>query len=191
MVSNLPPSFNQAPVFSQVFEFKCTSNSVAQGVTFGQLRRLIFSAVSTTQGYSLFQNIKLNQVEMWSFGSSGSLTPAQISLEWGQNSSGGGPVVILSDYGNANNLGHIRARPPTKSFVSFWQNASTDSAVAFYLSCQVGDLVRVTVSFCFNQEAADAILTGTGSTTGSISYNYLCANFPSTSASAGTTSLYS
>jgi len=174
------------PVFSQVFEFKATSAQASANITFSKLRRLLFFATAATTGYPIISDIRLDYVEVWGFGSTGSLVPSIISVVWGDPVVGS-PSVDTSCYGNANHMARLKIHPPKRSLIGDWQNVTNDGLVAFFLNCATDDLVRVKVSFSLTQSAADALIAGTGATSEVVNYNHLSANLQSTNVSAVTT----
>jgi hypothetical protein len=174
------------PVFSQVFEFKATSVQTSANITFSKLRRLMFFANATSTGYPIISDIRLDWIEVWGFGSTGSLIPSLISVVWGDPVVGA-PSVDTSCYGNANHMARLKIHPPKRSLIGDWQNVTNDALVACFLNCAADDLVRVKVSFSLTQSSADAQIAGTGAVADVVNYNHLSAGLQSTNVSAVTT----
>lgn len=148
----------------------------------------MYGVNGSTTGYGMLDAVRIRDIEMWGFGSAGSVTPSSIGIKWenGSTSSVANPNLTIVDYGNANNLSHVKVKPVPLTSAAFWQASGADAVVAFYLNCAVGDLVRITLEYTLLEQQTDYILTGTGVSLG-INYNFLGVGFKSTSGASVTT----
>jgi len=108
----------------------------------------ISMAASTTVGYTLFNAIKLNYVEMWSM----SLTGAPNTVSCTYNLDGNSidsPGICKSD----TSLGvaepaHIKFSPPPKSAASFWQTYSSENL--FFITAPTNTIIDICFDYVVN-----------------------------------------
>lgn len=140
-----PPSINPQIVHRQRMRFTCTTAAVNKVITVYNLLDTIFVATAAAVGYELFDQVKINHVEVWSTPALGA-APSTVAVQFG---SGAAAVVgdarVYSDTSMGIEPGHVRCAPSPHAQVSQWQVLSNN--LAFYLTCPVSSVIDVDLSF--------------------------------------------
>jgi hypothetical protein len=126
------------------------------------------SAVTAVLGYSIWQSVKVNQIEIWTppaaQGANATcsvLFPASLQSQAREVTDTSVSVAIPA---------HVLVTPPRLSLCSFWQNGSTSTL--FTLTAPPGSIIDVWVSLVLDDGTNSVPVTQTlvGATIGSIYY---------------------
>jgi hypothetical protein len=142
----VPYPFNNNPTYRRTFAYESSASESKDAVvvTSNCLECLMFAASSSTSGTSIVGAVRIVEVEMWGVSSSVSNEFSQMSLTWDTDY---GPLRQITASGNTVMAGHIRSRPPRRSFAELWHNFGAPNDNLFSLSGPVGTIVYVTIDF--------------------------------------------
>lgn len=138
-----PPQIPNITLTHNVRMRFATSATVALSLSWKNLLDTWLVATSSTQGYQLFDAVRIRAIEVWSYSSSGPVT-ATVSF----------PGAVLGAIGDSTthtdtSMGlepaHVLARPGRKTGAALFQAQSTNTA--FDLYCPSGSIVDVQLSF--------------------------------------------
>ncbi len=183
----------QYPIINQVLEFRVDDGSAGTFlVTRGNIRNAMFLCTSSGNGRVLAGSIKVNLVQIWSYGSDAVPgIPFSISAEWSGTSN---PNNTVRAYGNSDNPAFLALPPAPDTVVGNWGNAGDDATSILTMTLNDRDLLRIHVSWVMEDSvtngavSAATALTGPASTAGVLYFNALKTGIPSTSlASSGST----
>jgi hypothetical protein len=136
-------------------------------------------ATSAVLGKTIFQSLRVVEIEMWTPPASQGAA-ATCSVLWTGNSGFYASAVEVSDTSvSTAEPAHIRAKPPKNSESSFWGNAGTSDGL-FSLVAPPGTIIDLTVELVLADGNATGLnATLVGATIGAI---YYCSLDSSTSA---------
>jgi len=140
-----PPQINPQVVHRQRMRFTCTTAATALAISFRNLLDAILIATSATVGYDVFDQVRVNLVEVWAIPATAAATTVAVQYSGGvAGFSGDGRVY--SDTSLGVQPAHVRCRPSAMSAAALWQ-VSANATPAFALTCPVGSVVDVDLSF--------------------------------------------
>lgn len=157
-----PPQIQPQVSHNQRFRFTCTSLANKLAITWLNILDLMLVSATATVGYDLFDQARLNFIEVWANNVIGS-APASLTVQF--------PTLVLGQIGDGKvhsdtSVGilpaHIKCAPSKNSQASQWQVSSANTA--FLLSCPVGTVIDVDISFKTNSNtpvaSANALVGG-------------------------------
>jgi hypothetical protein len=142
-------------------------------VTFQNLLDTINIALTAVTAVDLFDQVRVNFVEIWAAPSQGS-APAQVGLEYsGATVGASGDGRLYSDSSMGVEPAHVRAAPSRLSQAALWQASSANTA--FQLTCPIASIVDVDLSYRTVQSDAPVSVQNVpaGSTAGQLYYRGL------------------
>jgi len=140
-----PPAIQPQITHRQRMRFTCTTAQTNVNITFQDLLDTINIATAAGAAYDMFDQVKVNLVEMWSAPVQGN-APSQVGLEFSGNTAGqAGDGRVFSDSSMGVEPAHVRAAPARASTASMWTVSSGDTA--FQLTCPTTTVVDVDLSF--------------------------------------------
>ncbi len=151
--------------------FRLASNQTQVAITFANLLDTIVVADTAVSAFDLFDQVRINFVELWAVPALGGTT--EVALEWGGQGPGAtGDGRVRSDSSMGLEPAHFRSAPSKLSQAAQWQAAA---ATAFIVSAPQGAIVDVDCSFRTVQNlppvgAASALV---GATAGELYYRGL------------------
>ncbi len=126
--------------------FRCTTAQTLFPVTFADLLDTVFFADTATTGWDIFDQVKVNFVELWAVPALGGTSEVAVQFDGGF---GGGPIGdgrVYSDSSMGIEPAHVVARPERMSTAAMWA-PSNAGMTAFSVTCPVGAIVDVDLSF--------------------------------------------
>lgn len=162
-----PPQLNGVQLNHSVTMRFVTNAAVAQtAITFANLLDSVLVATSATQGYQVFQSVRVRAVEVWALPSIGQATTVQV--EFGNTNAGlVGDQVIHTDTSMGIRPAHVLARPSSKSLASDFQVSGATSA--FILTCPSGSVIDVQLTFHGQYSSSTSVANAlVGATTGAL-----------------------
>jgi len=168
-----PPMIRPQIQHNQRMRFTCTGAVANFAITYVDLLDTILISTTAILGYDLFDQVKVNFVEMWAAPAQGA-APQQLAIEWaGENLGAVGDGRVISDTSMGVEPAHIRTSPSKRSQASQWQ--ISNGAVAFRLTTPVAAVIDVDLTFRTIQnlapQTAQAALVG--ATVGELYYRGL------------------
>ncbi len=146
MALSHPPQIQPQLSHRQRMRFRCTTAQTLLAITYADLLDTIFFADTAITGWDVFDQVKVNAVELWAVPALGGTAEVAVQFEGGF---GGGPVGdgrVFSDSSMGIEPAHVVARPERLSTAAMWTPSNT-GFVAFALTCPVGAIVDVDLSF--------------------------------------------
>ncbi len=141
-----PPQIQPQLSHRQRMRFRCTTAQTLFPVTYADLLDTIFFADTAVTGFDVFDQVKLNAVELWAVPAIGGTAEVAVQFEGGF---GGGPIGdgrVFSDSSMGIEPAHVVARPERLSTAAMW-TPSNAGFTAFALSCPAGAIIDVDLSF--------------------------------------------
>jgi len=149
-----------------------TNPTVAStSVSITNLLDAMLVATTGTQGFQLFDQVKVKSIEVWGIVAQGGTIPANIALTFSGNTTGdAGDGRVISDTSMGVEPAHVFARPEKLSAAAMWQASSTVMNV-FNIQAPAGSVMDVEVSYR-NTEVAPTAVTNAlvGATAGQFYY---------------------
>jgi hypothetical protein len=144
-----PPAIQPQLIHTQRLRF-ITTAAAAYAITYQNVMDCMLVAATATQGYDLFDVVKIKYVEMWQERIQ-SNTPLTISCTFpGQSGAVAGDGRVVADTALGIEPAHVFAKPAKFAGASLWQASGTLSAMALVVN--VGTVVDVCVTY---RSAAD------------------------------------
>lgn len=170
-----PPAIMPQITHRQRMRFTATTaqTNASNPITFRNLLDTINFATSAIAAYALFDQVRVNFVEMWAAPVQGS-APVQVGLEYSGAAAGlAGDGRVYSDSSMGIEPAHVRAAPSRQAQASLWQ--ATSAQAAFQLTCPVATVIDVDLSFRTVQSDNPALVqvVPAGATTGQLYYRGL------------------
>lgn len=167
-----PPAIMPQINHRQRMRFSCTAAQVTSNITFKNLLDTINIATTAVNAFQLFDQVRVNFVELWAAPVQGA-APAQVAIEFAGAAAGvAGDGRVYSDSSMGVEPAHLRVVPSKGSQVSQWQFES--ASTAFLLTCPVAAVVDVDLSFRATTVAPVATTNApVGATAGDIYYRGL------------------
>jgi len=138
-----PPPIRPQITHHQRMRF-ISNAAVFRNITFQNLLDTIGVAITAVLGFDVFDQVKVNFIEVWSLPAIGSSSTVTIQFSGaGVGSLGDGSVHSDSSMGIE--PAHVFARPNFMSQSGQWQVSNTNAA--FTLTCPTGSVVDVDLSF--------------------------------------------
>ncbi len=139
-----PPQLNGPQIKHSVTLRFLVNSAVSQSITVGNLLDTMLFAATATQGYQIFQAVKIRRVRIWAAPVTGGAT--SVSLEYAGLTAGAvGDQMIHTDTSMGVQPAHVSARPSAKSTASTYQVSTAINM--FYLTAPVGSVVDVEATF--------------------------------------------
>jgi hypothetical protein len=136
-----PPPIIPQIEYNTRLRFTCTTAG-SQLVTFQNLLDAILISTTATQGYQLFDSVKIKFVEMWD--SASSSTPTTVECSFPAGAGFGGSGMVFQDTAIGGGIAHVKAKPAKMSANALYQSSSTN--IAFELvQVSVGCIIDVSV----------------------------------------------
>jgi hypothetical protein len=133
-----------------------TNAAVSASITFGNLLDALLVASSATQGYQVFDQVKVKAVECWAIAAIGTSTTVTVSFP-GNTGGDAGDGRVLADTSVSTEPAHVYAKPAKLSAAAMWQStASGMNAVSFI--GPTGMIVDVEVAYR-NTDSAPTVVT--------------------------------
>jgi hypothetical protein len=173
MVISHPPPIQPQLKHRQRMRFSVGTALTLEPILFADLLDTILFAATATAGYDVYDQVRINSVEMWAAPVIGGT--AQVLCQFdGQNLGAIGDGKIHSDSSMGIQPAHIVARPEKDSQCAQWQ-FSAGGAQAFSLTAPVGAIVDVDLSFRTVQSIAPVAAQNAlvGATVGELYYRGL------------------
>jgi hypothetical protein len=171
-----PPPINPQIKHKQRLRFIVNAAQTNAPFTFDQVLNCIVFASTTTAGFRLFDQVKIRAVELWAVAQPGtsaipSQGPTTVQVVFSGNDQGAaGDARVWSDTSMGIEPAHVRAVPSKQSGASFWQ---LGGFTAFSLTCPVGTVVDVDVSFRNDDSAPVATQALVAAVAGEVYYRGL------------------
>jgi len=139
-----PPPIAPQITHHQRMRFTCSTAATNKVITFQNLLDSVLVAVTTILGYDLFDQVRVNFVDLWALPSIG--TSASVTLQYaGQTLGVAGDGSVHSDNSMGIEPAYVHAVPQARSQAAQWQ--SSQAQEAFLLTCPVGSVIDVDMSF--------------------------------------------
>lgn len=144
--------------------YTCTTAATNKAITFfNVLDAVIIANTGAGAGVQIFDQCKIHSVEVWSAPAQGAAS-AQCSVQFSGAVAGfAGDGKVVSDNSMGVTPAHVRAIPEKMSQAALWQFQSANTA--FLLTCPVGSVIDVDVSF---RVISAAVPTATGAIAGAV-----------------------
>jgi len=140
-----PPPIRPQITHRQRLRFVLSSNASQKNISFANLLDCMLVATTATQGYDIFDAVRVNSVEIWSL-SAGLATPVSVAISFpGGTTGGAGDALAYSDTSVGESCAHLHVRPQKQSAAGFWQGSG--AFVAFQLTVPAQSVIDVDVSF--------------------------------------------
>jgi hypothetical protein len=139
-----PPQTSFQLATSRRLRFSVTTALTEAPITFQNLLDTIAVATSATTAQDLFTHVKVKAVEMWSVPVVGNVALVACAFT-GISAGAAGTGRVISDTSMGIQPAHIIARPERMSQVGQYQPSG--AKVAFELTCPVGAIIDLVVSF--------------------------------------------
>jgi len=143
-----PPPIQPQITHRQRMRFVATTAQTATGsspITYQNLLDTINIALTAATAVDLFDQVRVNFVEIWAAPAQGN-APAQVALEYSGTTLGqAGDGRIHSDSSMGVEPAHVRAAPSRLSQSAQWQPSSAHTA--FQITCPVQSIIDVDLSF--------------------------------------------
>jgi len=144
MIPHPPPIMPQI-THRQRMRFAVTTAQTRSTFTFQNLLDTINIAASAVTAFDLFDQVRVNFVEIWAAPVQGN-APQQVALEYSGASVGAaGDGRLYSDSSMGVEPAHVRASPAKLSQAALWQASSAN--VAFQLTAPIASIIDVDLSF--------------------------------------------
>jgi hypothetical protein len=144
MIPHPPPIANLAITHSTKLRFTSVAAFAQTVISFQNLLDTLLFAVGSTNGYDLFQQVRIRAVEMWALSVVGTATSVQ--CEYASQVAGEvGDARVHSDTSMGIEPAHIRARPAARSGAALFQKSSNQQA--FTITGPAGCVIDVELSF--------------------------------------------
>jgi hypothetical protein len=168
-----PPPIMPQLTHRQRMRYSVATALTLEPILFADLLDTILFAATATAGYDVFDQVKINFVEMWATPIIGGTTQVAVQFD-GQNLGAIGDGRVHSDSSMGITPAHVKARPDSKSQLAQWQ-FSAGGAQAFSLTAPVGAVVDVDLSFRTVQSIAPVAAQNAlvGATVGELYYRGL------------------
>ncbi len=142
------------------------SSAFDGAISYQNLLDSILIAATATQGYQLFEVVRIVEVEVWHCPMASSVSTVIVEFD-GQNTGLIGDSKIHQDTSMGIHPAHVRARPGKRSGASLFQ--ATGASTAFRLVAPSGSVIDVTVEFRGEFNAAQTVSTAlVGATAGAV-----------------------
>lgn len=129
--------------------------AVSTVITFANLLDSWLVATSATAGVQLFDMVKINSIEVWSWSPSG---PVTCTVTFAGKAVGlTGDSKVVTDTAMANSPAHIVAKPGRRSLAGDWQASNTNTA--FTIICPSGSVIDLNFSYRNSYEGGALINT--------------------------------
>jgi len=170
-----PPQIIPQITHRQRMRFTATTAQTngSNPITFRNLLDTINFATSAVAAYALFDQVRVNMVEIWAAPVQGN-APAQVAVEFsGQTTGQAGDGRVYSDTSMGIEPAHVRCAPSRMSLAALWQ--ATSANTAFQLTCPVAAVIDVDLSYRTVQSDVPALVqvVPAGATTGQLYYRGL------------------
>jgi hypothetical protein len=141
-------------------------------ITFQNLLDTILTAISATTGADLFEQVRVNTIELWSIAAIGTPTTAVLIFA-GTTVGAAGDQKVHTDTSIGVEPAHVKAAPDRLTQAGQFQPSSAD--VAFTLDVPAGTVIDVSLTF---RQPVEAVAVATqnvlvGATPGAIYYRGL------------------
>jgi hypothetical protein len=153
--------------------FVVTTAQQRASFTFQNLLDTINIAASAVTAFDLFDQVRVNFVEVWAAPVQGA-APQQVALEYsGATVGAAGDGRLYSDSSMGVEPAHVKAAPSRLSAAGLWQTSS--ATVAFQLTAPIASVIDVDLSFRTVQSDAPVAVQNVpaGATTGQLYYRGL------------------
>jgi len=153
--------------------FAVTTAQTRAAFTFQNLLDSINIVASAVTAFDLFDQVRVNFVEIWAAPVQGN-APQQVALEYSGATVGvAGDGRLYSDSSMGIEPAHVRAAPSRLSQAGLWQASST--GVAFQLTAPIASIIDVDLSFRTVQSDAPVAVQNVpaGATPGQLYYRGL------------------
>ncbi len=156
----------------QRMRFSVGSAQTLTPIGYDDLLDTIIVAATATLGYDMFDQVKVNFVEMWAAPVIGGTTQVLVQFD-GQTLGAVGDGRVHSDSSMGITPAHIKARPDPKSQAAQWQYST--AAQAFSVTAPAGAVIDVDLSFRTVQSIAPVLAQNAlvGATAGELYYRGL------------------
>jgi len=158
-----PPQINGYEItHSKTLRFTATAAATNTAITFTNLLNTIGIVSAATQGYLLFDQVKIRRVRVWGISALG--TPSSVSVTFVGGSAGlQGDLVLHQDTSLGFEPAFVSAVPSSMCTCAFWQTVI--GTTAFILTCPAGSTIDCDLSFRDTpgntQAATGALVAGT------------------------------
>jgi hypothetical protein len=160
-----PPIADVAITYRRRLRFNASS-AFDGTITYQNLLDSILVAATATQGYQLFEVVRIAEVEVWHCPMASSVSTVIVEFD-GQNTGLIGDSKIHQDTSMGIHPAHVRARPGKMSQARLFQ--ASGASTAFRLVAPSGSVVDVTVELRGEYNAATTVATAlVGATAGAV-----------------------
>lgn len=161
-----PPPIRNVALSTKMRRRFIASSAFDGNITWTNLLDSVLLASSATQGYQVFECVRLKEVEVWHCPVASTVSTVIVEFG-GQNAGAIGDQQIHQDSSMGLSPAHVRARPSAKSQASQWQFES--ATAAFRLVAPAGSVIDVVVEYRGEFNAAYAVANAlVGATTGAL-----------------------
>jgi hypothetical protein len=146
-------------------------NVASNSISFANLLDAMLVATTATQGYQIFDQVKVKSIEVWGIVAQGGTIPGSIALTFSGNAVGdAGDGRIISDTSMGIEPAHVFARPAKLSACAMWQSTAA-GLNAFAIQAPAGSVMDIEVAYR-NTEATPTVVTNAlvGAVTGQFYY---------------------
>jgi hypothetical protein len=127
--------------------FTCVTSQANFGIYYKDLLDAIFVATAAAVGYALFDQVKINFVEVWCSPAVGG-APSTVAVQFAGAIVGAvGDGRIWSDTSMAIEPAHVKARPERLSQAAQWQVGDARADAAFFLTAPATSVIDVDLSY--------------------------------------------
>jgi hypothetical protein len=140
-----PPPIQPQVTHRQRMRFAVTTAQARASFTFQNLLDTINIAATAVTAFDLFDQVRVNFVEIWAAPVQGA-APQQVALEYSGATVGtAGDGRLYSDSSMGVEPAHVRAAPARLSQAALWQASSANTA--FQLTAPIASIIDVDLSF--------------------------------------------
>jgi hypothetical protein len=143
MVIPRPPAIPNTTITHNVRMRFAANAAAALSISWKNLLDTWLVATSATQGYQLFDSVRIRAIEVWSYSASGPVT-ATVTFP-GAVLGAQGDSSTHSDTSMGLEPAYVKARPSKKSGAALFQNSNTNTAFDIYVTS--GAVIDLELSF--------------------------------------------
>ncbi len=158
-----PPQFNSNVEITRKFRFNTQYGNAVQVTSSSLLQALGIANASSTVGYCVAKQVKINNIEMWGPQSS------TISIVFSDNVGLPSYSREISDTSMASDhVSHITVKPPPQSVVSMYNKEGVNLFTA--QATQSNGIIDISVTYVLHDGTKGTAVTLTSGTTGNLTY---------------------
>jgi len=172
-----PISTLYVPFRLQFSAAAAVSEANATRITLNSLRKLVYTALTSTTGASVYDAIRVGRFRSWGPPVGSTAVMSYVFFEWLDDSNADfAQNATHSDRGNQERPAFLSLKPPIKGSASWWIQATatgTNLTALFRYACSAATIFELEGVFKLADSSNTLSLTTSGATAGLTYYNYL------------------